>query len=598
MLVGACITLCAVSLWAWFRDRAARAHLAFSGAALSVAVYAFLELTLLHAQTIDAYAVSARWAQVPITTLLVSLAAFVHFSLGTGRGWLAVCAVGIRVAALPANFLTGQSLNYLEITALRSARILGEPVSTVVAVPNPWMLLVQASGLLLTLFVADASVTAWRRGQRGASVRMGVAIALFLLAGHVQAILVFWGYVQSPITISVLFVVVIGVMLYSIADSVARSSALTRALRASEQQAALAVDAAHMGIWSRDMSSESIWANPTWRAMFGFAADEPLTSRSLLERIHPDDRSALQVALARAIEHAGEYQLEVRVVLPDGQVRWIAALGRVESGPGGAAVGTRGATIDITQRKHAEHEVLRLRQDIAHVGRVSVMGQLAAALAHEINQPLGAILRNAEAAALFMDDPAPDLAEVRLILDDIRQDDQRASAVIGRLRRLLQRQPIEKCAIDVGRLLDDVAVLLRSDAAARQVHVEFDVVGHLPPILGDRVQLQQVLLNLVLNGMDAVDGLADGFRSVRVTAREEPGQAVEISVADTGPGIAPDALEKVFESFYTTKAAGLGMGLSISRSLVEAHGGRLWAEPDCATGARFRFTIPIAAGGG
>jgi C4-dicarboxylate-specific signal transduction histidine kinase len=254
-----------------------------------------------------------------------------------------------------------------------------------------------------------------------------------------------------------------------------------------------------------------------------------------------------------------------------------------------------GVCIDITERRRGEQETHALRQEIAHVGRVTMMGQLAASLAHEINQPLGAILRNAEAAALFLQHPSPDLDELRAIVADIRADDQRAGAVIDRMRALLKRNDLQTQPLAVGQLFDDVLTLVRADAATRQVKIDVAVVpADLPPVCGDRVHLQQVLLNLVVNGMDALGSAIGGERRVSVSVRLGVGQRVEISVSDTGPGIAADQLDLVFDPFFTTKATGMGMGLAISRTLVEAHGGRLWAENIADGGASFRFTLPRA----
>ena len=254
----------------------------------------------------------------------------------------------------------------------------------------------------------------------------------------------------------------------------------------------------------------------------------------------------------------------------------------------------RGASRDVTARKQAEQETQRLRQEIAHAGRVSMMGQLASALAHEINQPLGAILRNAEAAELFLQHPSPDLDEVRAILADIRADDERAGSVIDRMRGLLKRQTLETRPLDVRALVGDVAALVRVDAATRQVKLDVDVPGDLPQVRGDRVHLQQVLLNLILNGMDALDGASLEDRRVSVTARLEARTIVEIAVGDAGPGIPADTLAQIFDPFFTTKPNGMGMGLAISRTIIEAHGGRLWAENQDGGGAAFRFTLPIA----
>ena len=236
-----------------------------------------------------------------------------------------------------------------------------------------------------------------------------------------------------------------------------------------------------------------------------------------------------------------------------------------------------------------------MRQEIAHVGRVSMLGQLASALAHEINQPLGAILRNAEAAELFMQNESPDLDEVRAILADIRKDDQRAGGIIDRMRGCSSGKTSISGPSMWANSLAKSLPWCGSDAAARHVKLEAAVADDLPPVLGDRVHLQQVLLNLIVNGMDALDeanrgGSADQCNRVALT---EP-QTIEIAVSDTGCGIPADKLTHIFDPFFTTKANGMGMGLPISRTIIEAHGGRLWAENKNEGGASFRFTLPIA----
>ena len=315
-----------------------------------------------------------------------------------------------------------------------------------------------------------------------------------------------------------------------------------------------------------------------------------------MQKIHVDDRAAFGKSMAQAIRgSAANSTLSSGCRCPMAGSAGSRLIGRVEFDSRGRPVRSRGACIDITSRKQAEQEMLRLRQDIAHVGRVSVMGQLASALAHEINQPLGAILRNAEAAALFMQDPSPDLAEITAILEDIRKDDQRAGAVIDRMRALLRRQEVEMKPLEVPQMLDDVATLLRPDAAARHVALEIDVPPDLPRLRGDRVQLQQVLLNLILNGMDALGARGRQPPQGRGDCTARGAKTLEFSVADTGTGIPAAQIDRIFDPFFTTKTTGIGMGLSISRSIVEAHGGRLWAENNAEGGATFRFTLPVAA---
>jgi len=225
------------------------------------------------------------------------------------------------------------------------------------------------------------------------------------------------------------------------------------------------------------------------------------------------------------------------------------------------------------------------------------MGQFASALAHELGQPLGAILRNTEAAELFLEHDPPDIEEVRAILADIRHDDQRAGNVIDRLRALLKRRNFTPRALSVSDELANVFALARSDLSTRKVQLEIDMAPDLPTVLGDPVHLQQVLLNLILNAMDAVEEVADTRRKVTVRAQRHGSGEIEVAVEDSGPGIAPDKLKRLFEPFFTTKANGMGIGLSISRTIIEAHGGRIWAENNAGEGATFRFTLPLTEAG-
>ena len=365
-------------------------------------------------------------------------------------------------------------------------------------------------------------------------------------------------------------------------------------LRESEERMRLAVEAADFGIWIRDLGRKEIWATDKWRAMFAFEPEERLDLDTILQRIHSEDRDTVRSVLTRAIEGDGMYEVSFRLVLPTGELRWIASHGRTEFDSAGKPKIVRGLSLDITARKQAEDEKQLLQQEIAHAGRVSLMGQLASALAHEINQPLGAILRNAEAAELFLQNPSPDLDEIREILADIRKDDQRAGDVIDRMRGLLKRHDLATRLLDVRELVSNTMTLVQFEASARQIRLEVVIKDDLPPIRGDAVHLQQVLLNLLTNGMDALDETKHENPQIRVTASLDGQQTIEIAVSDTGDGIPNDKFAHIFDPFFTTKANGMGMGLSISCTIIEAHNGRLWAENNKDGGASFRFTLPIA----
>lgn len=277
-----------------------------------------------------------------------------------------------------------------------------------------------------------------------------------------------------------------------------------------------------------------------------------------------------------------------------GKLRWLQTVKRPIIGADGSADQVLGASTDITQRKSTEADAQRLRDELAHMTRVSTLGELAASLAHELNQPLTAILSNAQAAQRFLTGSNADLDEVSEILKDIVQDDNRASQVIQRMRALIKKEDIMFAPLDLPSLINDVLQLLHSDAVLHNVRVTLESDPGLPPVRGDKVQLQQVMLNLLLNAFDAMAHCPVGERAVAVRAQREGTEKIKVAVCDHGPGLAGDKLEKIFHPFYTTKRTGLGMGLSISRSIAEAHGGRLWVENNSERGATFFFTLPAA----
>jgi len=247
-------------------------------------------------------------------------------------------------------------------------------------------------------------------------------------------------------------------------------------------------------------------------------------------------------------------------------------------------------------RRRSEMEGQRLRQDLAHVGRVSTMGELTASLAHELNQPLTAILSNAQAAQRILASDKGDLGEIREILGDIVEDDKRAGEVIHRLRGFLKKSNTELAALDIGELVSQVARLVSSDAIIRNVAIRLDLAPGLPPVCGDRVQLQQVILNLLMNGLDAMRESGEGERALVLRTVGGGAASVVVAVEDSGVGIDEADLDHVFHAFYTTKADGLGMGLAIARSIVEAHGGHLEARNNPGCGATFSFTLPVIKG--
>jgi PAS domain S-box-containing protein len=282
---------------------------------------------------------------------------------------------------------------------------------------------------------------------------------------------------------------------------------------------------------------------------------------------------------------------------PDGGKRYVSVSGLPVFDAAGRFVGYRGVGRHITERKRAEESLRKMQMELAHVNRVATIGQLTASIAHEVRQPIGAAVTNAQAALHWLGRQPLDLEEVRRALGRIVETGHRASDVVDRIRALIKKAPPRRDCLDINEAVRDVIELTRGEAVKNGVLVWTDLADGLPLIEGDRVQLQQVILNLTINAVEAMSGADNGTRELLISTRKvEPG-GVLVVVRDSGPGLAPAALKHLFDAFYTTKPGGLGLGLSICRSIIEGHGGRLWATANVPRGAAFEFTVPADAGG-
>ncbi len=595
MVAAACLTLGLIELRVGLAQPPRAARLLLSLSAFAIAVFSGLELALMRADTVAEFEALLPWADTVVGVVMVSLTAFIWVFFRTGNKWLALAVPGLYAVGLVFDFLPGSSMTYEKIMGLRTMETFGGATFNVAeGVPNPWNAFAYLAALVLIVFVVDASVRLWRRGGRRRAVVVGGGVTLFFLLGGVHTALVDTGLVRTPYLISWAYLCVLLAMGHELSGDILASAQLSRQLQDSERRMDLASDAAGLGMWTWDVIRDQIWATSRTRSLLGFSEAESLNVPRFLSAVHPEDREAVRHTIESGLNGGRDHELEYRMQLPDGQTRWIAARGRADRDSAGKTVLMRGVVLDISARRRSELELQQVRGQLAHVARVTMLGQLAAALAHELGQPLGAILRNAEAAELFLQHEPPDLDELRAILADIRKDDQRAGDVIERLRALLKRRSIEPRALAVGDLLANCDALIRADAAGRHVKVEIEASPGLPRVMGDRVHLQQVLLNLVLNAMDAVEGEPARERRVSVRARLDGGRTVEVAVSDSGHGMTPERLALVFEPFFTTKANGMGIGLPISRAIIEAHGGRIWAETNADKGATLRFTLPVA----
>src|SRR5438094_3963786 len=722
---GACLALALMHFVVWWKDRTAPANLIFAVMATAVAVLAALELAIMRAETPGQFGIAVRWLHVPAWMIVASLVGFVRLYLRAGRAWLAWTVVGVRTLSLILNFIFSPNINYREIIALRHISFLGESVSVAVGVPNPWMLVAQLSLLLLVIFETDATITAWRRGERRKALMVGGSIVLFVMAGTAEGVVIAWGIISMPVSVSLFYQGIIGAMAYELSYDVLRAATLTRQLQASEaglreseerfrvvadsspvliwmsgldklctffnkvwleftgrtveqemgngwaegvhpddfqsclktyveafdarepfvmqyrlrrhdgeyrwisdtvgprsdakknfvgyigscvdvtellskeealrefeDRVRLAAQAAHLGVWELDTSTNQIWMSDSARALFQFDSETRVNHAVLQDRVHPEDRLLRDSAVKAAIETQGEYEIEYRILLPDGTLRWIGARGRCVAGKNGKGPRLIGVSIDITPRKAAEAEAAKRREEIGHLSRVAGMGELTASIAHELNQPLSGIISNASAGQRFIDRGDVDLREFRDLLADIVADGRRAGDVIRGIQTMVKKGAPSRQQVNLNDLVLNVVHMINPNAMHHSCEVQTLLEPNLPPIEADPIQLQQVLINLVINAFDAMRNTPLSRRKVVIATERNGDGAICMSVRDYGTGISEEARERLFDHFFTTKADGLGMGLGIVRSIVESHGGTVTGENADGGGARFHFTLP------
>ncbi len=375
-----------------------------------------------------------------------------------------------------------------------------------------------------------------------------------------------------------------------VAERTRQLTAVNEELRRSEAYLAEAQRLSLTGSFGwRVSTGEILWSEETFR-IFQYDRTTKPTVGLILQRVHPEDAALVKQTIDRASQDGKDFDYECRLVMPDGSVKYVHVVAHGLSDESGG-IEFVGAVTDATGRKRAEEALRQAQADLAHVDLVTTMGELTASLAHEVNQPIAAAVTNANTCLRWLTRDHPDLEEAREAASRIVKDATRAADIISRTRLLFKKGTPQHDLVDVNEVIGEMIVLLRGEATRYSISVRTELAADLPQVMGDRVQLQQVMMNLIMNSIDAMKD-ADGTRELAIKSQRTENEEVAVSVTDSGVGLPPQQAAQIFNAFFTTKPHGTGMGLRISRSIVESHGGRLWAADNSPRGASFCFTLP------
>jgi PAS domain S-box-containing protein len=367
-------------------------------------------------------------------------------------------------------------------------------------------------------------------------------------------------------------------------------------LREREARINLAAESADLAFWILYPEQNAAWMSEKGRLIYGFDSNLPLTCDLLLSRVHPDERADVKAAYDRACALSGTFESEHRLRLPYGKTRWVIMRGRCLKDEEGNLLEMIGVTLDVSAQKQADLQLQHQREEMAHRNRVSLMGEMTASFAHELNQPLTAIANNASAARRFLEHGNIDPTLLQQLLQDMVADSQRAGEVIRGIRSLVRKETSVHTLLDLNSVITETVRLVSTDVLSRESVVTTELDPHLPQVNGALVQVQQILLNLIINALDAMEGLPPTERRIIITTRSDKGDVVEVTVRDFGTGLPKDRPDKVFDHFFSTKQKGMGMGLTIVRSIIEAHGGTIVAENAPERGARMIVRLPAVRG--
>ena len=596
MAAAACLTLAMVYFFVWTKGHYHKAYLPFSVMALGSAANALIELRLMRTTSVDAYHVWLRWEVAVVAIIILGLVWSVRAHFGAGRPWLAWVITALWGGTLLINFCSEHNAVFIEITALRQLATIGGDTFTVAeGIRHPWTWMADLASVLIVVYVVDAAMPFGRRSRRRGIV-IGGSTVFFILVAGVEAPLVDLGILKLPYMISFAFLAIVAAMGYELGQEVVQAGQLAREVKANEQRWRSLLENVELAVVGLDVQGHVNYVNPFLSRLAGHGPEQ-MVGRPFLDFLPGRERDHFQRRLAQGISSGPRPHSQWTLCCADGAERILSwsAVRLVDSE--GVVTGILALGADITERLQAQTELQKAQREVEHTTRASLAGELASALAHELNQPLAAILSNAQAGRRFLAAGNPDLEELQAILDDIARDDKRAGEVIHRLRAILRKGPVPREAGNLNEIAQEVLQLLHSEFVAYNASARTILEAGLPSVNLGRVEMQQVLINLLMNALQAMADQPPPQRIVEIQTRCRDG-SIAVTVRDRGPGIPEERLQTIFDPFFTTKASGLGMGLAICRRLVEAHGGWMHARNHPDGGAEFSFTLPVLGGKG
>ena len=594
MSSAACLMLGLTCVMLWLRDPRRGTYLLAAIMALAAGASAMTELSLSRAPDIAAYERIIDLQVLLIFVLLTSLVWFIYAFLGTASRSLAVLISLLWVVHVAAQYLEPHGAVFTQVTGLdRLTLPWGEQFVLARGIPSPWKYFADAASLLIVIYVLHASVRAWRRGARRRVAVIGGAFGLFMIVAGIHTPLVDARLVSTPYMISFAFLAIVVAFTYQLVDEAITAARYARELEASEGRWRELLAALPLLAVTRDSAGIIQDVNAAMVQTTGFGREELIGQH--FSKLVPDAEVPQALArFERAMGHEAPAPAVFQIRSRDGPTLSVAWSTVPLQNADGRTVGAISVGLDVTEQARAEANLMKARREMERLSRAMLLGEVSAGLAHELSQPLTAILSNAQAARRLLSRTAPDLGEIVEIVDDIIADDKRAGEVVHGLRAMLRPESAGHGQADLVEAIHRAASLLAGELRSHGVSLELRLEEDLRAVCGGTVQIQQVIMNLVLNAIRAMEGIEATRREIRVSSEAEDGQVV-VSVADRGSGLDPSNMSRVFEPFVTTRGGGgLGMGLAICRRIVESSGGRIWAENRDGGGAVVRFTLPLA----